>query len=277
MDDISRNSDSSLQSRLPRRRRWLRYAVRAGLALAILIVAGIGWLAMRAARQRGAVEAILKGGGSVGYDYPLVNWRSSWWDTTPGLIQSAHDMLDENYFGNAVHAYVKTNAGLEQVKNLSSLKSLNLDSDDSNANDHHITDAGLERLKDLTRLESLWIWGNGVSDDGLRVLAGMGQLKSLDLMDSQITDIGLAHLKGLRELQHLGLHGANVSDAGLQHLKGLSQLQSLTLSDTKVSDAGLDNLKGLAQLRWLDLGNTQVTDEGLQMLKHALPICKITP
>jgi hypothetical protein len=144
-----------------------------------------------------------------------------------------------------------------------------------------VTDVGLEHLKGLTQLQSLNLRGTKVTDAGLVHLKGLTQLRELDLARSitilpDVTDAGLVHLKGLNQLQTLNLWGTKVSDDGLKHLKGLRQLQMLDLSGTKVSDAGLKHLKGMRQLQTLDLSRTKVTNAGIGKLKKALPNCAIS-
>ena len=85
-----------------------------------------------------------------------------------------------------------------------------------------VTDAGLEHLKGLTDLESLDLRLTKVTDAGLEHLKGLTSLTSLNLdLVTQITDAGLEHLKGLTNLTSLNLGRTKVTDAGLEHLKGL--------------------------------------------------------
>ena len=65
-----------------------------------------------------------------------------------------------------------------------------------------VTDAGLEHLKGLTRLQSLDLSGTQVTDAGLEHLKGLTQLQWLSLEGTQVTDAGLEHLKGLTNSKH---------------------------------------------------------------------------
>ena len=208
-----------------------------------------------------------------------------------------------------------TDAGLEHLKGLTKLQSLNLRCT-------KVTDAGLEHLKGLTN-SNRWTLGTKVTDAGLEHLKGLTKLQSLDLWRTQVTDAGLEHLirvdptpiaepaqtqvtdaglehlkgltqlqslvlaahrgdrrrseasQGLTQLQSLDLADTKVTDAGLKHLKGLTHLQSLSLWRTQVTDTGLEHLKGLANLHSLNLRDTKVTGEGVKKLQQALPTCKI--
>jgi Leucine-rich repeat (LRR) protein len=185
-----------------------------------------------------------------------------------------------------------TDAGLEHLKGLTQLRSLNLAGtnvvglanlkgltqlrslDLSRTN---ISDVGLEHLKGMPQLQSLRLWQTKVTDAGLKHLKGLAKLQSLDLMTTKITDAGLNHLKGLSHLQSLNLGDTKVTDAGLEHLKGLTNLQSLCLMGTDITDAGLEHLKGLARLKDLVFCGTKVSDAGKEKFHQALPNCKTMP
>ena len=143
-----------------------------------------------------------------------------------------------------------TDAGLVQLKGITSLKLLTLDSD------MHITDAGLEHLK------------------------GLANLERLSLEASYITDTGLADLKSLTKLRYLSIRSTmvgttRVSDTGLAYLEAMKKLEGLDLSNIPITDAGLAHLRGLINLQSLHLEMTKVTDEGVRKLQQALPHCKI--
>jgi hypothetical protein len=82
-------------------------------------------------------------------------------------------------------------------------------------------DAGLEHLKGLTSLQSLNLSCLKVTDAGLEHLNGLTRLTVLNLDGLKVTDAGLEHLKGLTSLNLLVLYGLKVTDTGLVHLKGL--------------------------------------------------------
>jgi hypothetical protein len=196
-----------------------------------------------------------------------------------------------------------TDAGLEHLKGLSQLRTLNL-------KDTQVTDAGLKRLKGLSQLQSLDLANTRATDAGLEYLNGLTQLQTLFLEGTQVTDAGLEHLKGLTQLRWLAVNGTRVTDAGAKDLqqalpqvritppvlstaepnaeqakKAIAEIENLGgrvkvderspgkpvvlvyLDGTKVTDAGLEHLNGLTQLRWLALNGTRVTDAGLAHLK----------
>jgi hypothetical protein len=154
-----------------------------------------------------------------------------------------------------------SDADLTVLKELTSLKTLNLDST-------KITDGGLKELKGLASLESLTLSNTAVTDAGLKELKPLTKLRTLTLSGTEVTDEGLKELKGFYSLQSLNLSGTEVTDEGLRELKGFASLQSLNLSGTKITDEGLKELKGFASWQSLNLSGTEVTDEGLKELKR---------
>jgi hypothetical protein len=94
--------------------------------------------------------------------------------------------------------------------------------------DTQITDAGLEHLKGLTSLKRLDLYSTQITDAGLEHLKGLTGLQSLDLRSTQITDAGLEHLKGLTSLKRnavqdvgawLDLSSTRVTDTGIKKLQ----------------------------------------------------------
>jgi len=114
-----------------------------------------------------------------------------------------------------------------------------------------ITDAGLEHLKRLTQLQSLNLTGTQITDVGLVYLKGLTQLQSLNLKSTQITDAGLVHLKGLTQLSWLDLSETKITDAGLVHLKGLTNLCYLYLVATQIGDAGIGRMRTAFPRMWI--------------------------
>jgi hypothetical protein len=137
------------------------------------------------------------------------------------------------------------------------------------------SDADLEQLKGLTSLRSLNLYGTKITDAGLAHLSGLSSLQTLHLNYTSIGDNGLQSLCGLTNLRELGLYHTHVTDYGLVHLKGLANLQDLALSGTQITDQGLVNLKGLRNLRRLLLTQTSVTPEGIRELQRVLPQVRI--
>ena len=271
------------EAALPKcKRRWFQFSLRSLLAFTLICAIPCAWLAKKIEkkrRDREAVEAFIKLGARVYYDYEVANAGPK-----PPGPDWLRKFLGENFFSEvdsvlwgesnwsppSKHGNL-TDAELEQVGKLTELHTLKLLGDDVN-----VTDAGLANLKGLTQLQQLHLAAPNVTDAGLENLQGLTQLETLVLMDARVTDAGLENLNRLTRLQSLSLARTNVTDAGLVHLKGLTKLQYLGLWNTKVSGVGLANLKGMSQLRVLELwGVNKVSDAAVKDLQKALPNCKI--
>ena len=83
-----------------------------------------------------------------------------------------------------------------------------------------ITDAGLEKLKQLKTLKVLNL-GECVliTDAGLAHLGDLAELTKCDLYGTPITDAGLGHLSGLSKLERIWVGGTQVTDDGVAKLE----------------------------------------------------------
>ncbi|HEV2969088.1 MAG TPA: hypothetical protein VGY55_03800 [Pirellulales bacterium] len=202
-----------------RKRHWFQFSLRSLLIFTLICAIPCAWLGRnveRKRRDREAVDAIVKLGGSVVYDYQID--RSG--KPIPGAEPPGPDwlrkLLGENLFSEVALV------SLDGTK---------------------VTDAGLVYLRDLTQLETLYLISNNVTDEGLVNLEELRQLKELNLSGTRVGDAGLVHLKGLTRLKKLWLVVTHVTDAGLIHLNGLNQLQDLELGGTTVTYAGVNDLQ----------------------------------
>ena len=245
------------------RLRWYQYRLRTLLLFVLLVNIGMSAVATRmqkARRQRDAVAAIEKSGGSVWYDHevdesgsPLLpGHRPPPW---PSWLRT---LFGDDFFRTVVTAYVESDAEFESLKQLDQLQHLSCG--DS------VTNAGLARLKELRHLRNLDLIGDDSVAAGLEHITALTQLEELNLSNTDVGDAELERLKGMAQLRYLGLVGTRITDAGLRHLEGLTRLEDLTLNKTQIGDAGVQHLKGLKQLKRLGLGNTRVTDASLEHL-----------
>ena len=225
--------------------RWrFQFGIRTLLVLVVAVALPCSWLGVeigQAKREREAAASLEKLGGSV------ERWSPDHWGTPSGP-QWLCSVLGDNFFDGVWCASFPHT---------------------------QVTDAGLEHLKGLSHLNTLNLDRTRVSDAGLKHLKGWSQLQCLSLVGTQVTDAGLEYLKELGQLNTLSLGGTQITDAGLEHLRGLSQLHVLWLTGTQVTDAQLERLKGLSRLQELRLNDTRVTDAGVKKLQQALPNCYI--
>jgi hypothetical protein len=240
-----------------------------------LVSVGCGWfgaLVRRANIQKAAVDAILKGGGRVSYDYQR-DWDNHSNDIAhPPGPDWLRNLLGEHLFVTAVAAEVYSDEGARHFEDLPKLEYAILLGP-------HITDRALTHLVALHRLENLCIAGYlgdcQVTDTGLQNLRGLAQLKYLNIAGAKVTDAGMVSLGDLTQLESLGVTSTHVTCAGLEALRGLKHFRVLTLSGNEFTDVGLDRLGHLSHLQYLHLDSTLVTDAGIAKLQQALPKCKI--
>ena len=90
--------------------------------------------------------------------------------------------------GKRSHPYILTDAGLAQIKGMTTLTRLHLEQT-------KVTDKGLANLKGLVNLEYLNLYGTEITDRGLEELAGLSKLKSLYLWQTKATEGGVGKLK----------------------------------------------------------------------------------
>ncbi len=255
---------------------WFQFSLRTLLVVTVVLGLACGWLANNAERkrrERDAVAAIQKVGGSAFYDYQHnVEYQDVPPSATPPGPEWLRRLLGDNFFCKVDSAYLVrssvSDADIENLATLADLKVLMLEG-------ANVGDTQLERLKGLTQLKGLNLQGTKVGDAAMKYIGGMNHLKSLDLLGTNVTDAGLAQLDGLTKLEYLELSCTKVTNAGLVHLAGMTQLHNLGLTATTVSDAGLINVQRLRQLQELGLGRTKATAAGESELLKASPNCRI--
>lgn len=175
------NSEPQPESRR-RRHRWYQYSLRTALVVMLLTGVGVSWFATKARqarRQREAVQAIVKLGGSIQYDLDLdgmsreSNTDEPWLQTLPrsgALASRFQHLLGKDSVGAVVWAVIPKQT--------------------------QVSDKHLKQLADLSQLRVLWIWnGADVSDAGLRHLKGLAKLRVLSLGGSGVTDEGVKKLQ----------------------------------------------------------------------------------
>lgn len=202
--------------------RWFQDGLRTLLVLVTLCAFACSWLGVKlqqAKRQREAVTAIEKVGGSVVYEYQF--------DASGGPFDGyrVHEPLGPKWLRNVL--------GVDFFNSVLRVYFLN----------SNVTDAGLKPVRELTQVQVIHFSFTQVTDAGLEHLLGLNKLRELGLQGPNFTDAGLAHLRGLSQLQFLHLADSQVTDAGLEHLHALTKLQTLSLFSTKVTDEGVKKLQ----------------------------------
>jgi hypothetical protein len=148
----------------------VRVSVRGLIALVLVVGGWLGWIVRGARVQREAVAGIQKAGGSVRYDWQIVegHWiRGKLW--APRWLV---DLIGIDYFGHVTGVDFRRDA----------------------------TDEKLALVTRLDRVERLHSAGDRVTDAGLVHLEGLTNISFLDLQNTRVSDAGLIHLKGLAKL-----------------------------------------------------------------------------
>jgi Leucine-rich repeat (LRR) protein len=227
---------------LPRRRGGFlpRPSVRVLMALVLAIGGGLGILLHQARVQREAVAAIVRAGGTVGYDWQWSN--GEYFTETPPWPKWLVGVV-----------------GVDLLSNVVVVNGFN--------GEGRLTDVEMASVGRLPHLEEVVLVDCRVTDAGLTHLTGHSRLKSLDLRIAPGgKGISLVSLEGLARLERLDLHGLPLVDTDLAHLAGLTRLERLDLSQTPITDAGLAHLRDLKDLRSLMLGKCHITSEALSSL-----------
>ena len=175
--------------------RWFQFSLRTLLVFVTLCAFACSWLAVKmkqAERQRKAVEAIRKLGGTVLYDGQLDAKGDFVPNAAPTGSPWLRSVLGDDFFWKVKGVFLNnpqvTDDGLEHLKRFSQLQALGL-------SDTKVTDAGLEHLKGLSQLQQLWLGGTRVTSSGLEHLKGLNQLKGLYLDGTKVTDEGVKKLQ----------------------------------------------------------------------------------
>jgi hypothetical protein len=213
------------------------------VAIAVLGI-WLGVIANRANRQRRAVEAIKKAGGTVYYDYQnTIGFRVED-DAPPPGPAWLRNLVGIDYLATTVGVTINTD----------------------------IADDRFEVMDELPKLKTAFLSGKGVTDLTLAHLTGVQHLLGLYIFESSMTDSGWENLERMTHLTDLLLQGSNVNDATLSHIKGFTDLRTVSLVNSQITDAGLKQLKSLRQLERLVLnGNGNLTEDGKQELRRSLP------
>jgi hypothetical protein len=133
-----------------------------------------------------------------------------------------------------------TGAGMVHLKNLKSLEELTLP--------RGASDAGIEQLAALDSLKKVNLWGDDVTDKSMSVLAHIKSLENLEIMSRNVTDAGIEKLSQCLRLKSLGLQNTPITEAALSNLSKIKTLTGLSFWHTNINGKGLSFLKELPKL-----------------------------
>lgn len=221
-----------------------RFTLRVTIALILAIGVALGWIAHRARVQREAVEAIIRAGGEVTYDYQVPNYNAG-----PRGPEWLRGLIGRDYF--------------DTVWSVS-------------GDDPAVDDAVVAQIGRLTQARMVLLQGSSVTDAGLAGLGGMRELRTIHLRAPNVNGSGFHHLSGLRRLENLHLYRTPITDEGLAHIAALTGIERLSFSGAGVSDAGMKHVAGLTSLKVLTIGPSGVGDDGLRELGRARRPMQVT-
>jgi Leucine-rich repeat (LRR) protein len=126
-----------------------------------------------------------------------------------------------------------------------------------------ITDAGLKQLRNLGSLRELDLYyAEFVTDDGIAALRGISALERLNLRGTRVTSRVFEHLAHFEALQSLDISYTQIDDSGFDLLAELPRLERLAIGGTRIGVLALSSLKLLPALRHLDVSGMQRVDSG---------------
>ena len=131
-----------------------------------------------------------------------------------------------------------------------------------------VTSRGIELLKNLPLLKTLNLGGTAVTDDDLEILSSMPRLETLHLWLTNVGDSGMRFIGEHRKLKTLNLWDTEISDAGLRALAGCKSLKTLCIGRT--IDRQVVNLGGEGASLV-----PRITEAGVAALQTQLPDTKI--
>jgi hypothetical protein len=173
------------------KRRWFRFSLRALLVLVTMLCVWLGFTVNAARRQKEAVDAILKVGGVVYFDYqkvPRPGNPSSWdvdLNAEPPAPAWLHMIVGDEYFRDVVEVALQRNvineADLARLADLHGLAVIYLTDMDieslGSVDRRHLRDADLAVFGRSDKLSSLNISGADINGTGLASLEKLGRLR----------------------------------------------------------------------------------------------------
>jgi hypothetical protein len=192
----NRNDNAAMDAEPKRKRHWYQFSLRTLLIFTLVLAIACAFLARRVGlkrRERQAVEAIVKAGGQVQFDYQRGKFVGGNFPAIsppgPAWLRSA---LGDNFFSDV---FAITYQKIPDAEPL-------------------LANVGM-----FPQLESLNISFSSIDDAALDRLTSLSELKSLWLVDTKIDDSGLQHLKRFTNLTYLNVTGTKVTRDGVQHFR----------------------------------------------------------
>ena len=212
--------------------------------VATVLCALLAWKVQKVERQKNAVAAIERTGGSVSYDWEVRDHPQA-----PGKTL-LRNLLGDDFFDDVVAVEFTTVFDLPE---------------EADAAPHRTVPM---QLRDLTDLRELNLFDETIED--LELLEGLTRMETLWLDCESVRD--LSSLEGMRNLRRLSLDRTpRLYD--LSPLASLGKLEYLFLTYTPTRD--VSPLMKLKRLKKLVLFTPYVEGKQIEELRLALPYCEV--
>ncbi|HEY1065214.1 MAG TPA: hypothetical protein VGE52_03865 [Pirellulales bacterium] len=240
-------------------RRWVQISVRGVLLLMIAICLWLGVAVPRARDQAKRVEAVLKTGGYVFYDYEL--------DPASTNVPLLHVRFQGEPAVSPWPAWLVQGWGRDFFHQV---KGVTLNGDGVTLNGEGVT------------LNGEWI-----SDDVVAQALGIRGLERLELGSYPIFFTGgpfrgeslspkaFAGLDEAKSITHITVTLMTLGEESYKQIAAVPTLTFLSLTEADLNDAGLRLLEAAPNLRELHLHETDVTKAGLEHFRAARPQCVV--
>jgi hypothetical protein len=266
------------------KRRWFRFSLRALLVLVTVLCVWLGVKVNVARRQKEAVAAILRAGGTVCYDcqfipksnpsgLPLLDYRFDR-DAQSSAPAWLRFLIGDDCFRTVTAVYFNdphpniTKADIDQIAKLPAVKQFVFGRIDHEWN---VADSDFAALGQLDQLEVMELDGTRVTGTMLAQLHSLDKLTVVFISNADLDDVAMEQIGRMINLKCLWLGGTRITDNGIKQLQKLTTLKQLILNETSITDAGLKQLTQLNQLAELYLPYQSVSPRGVRELQISLP------
>ena len=214
-----------------KRRRWFRFSLRMLLVVMTVLCVWLGFKVNAARRQKEAVEAILKAGGTVTYDWQyrppanptglyLVDYGKSLNNSASPPWPWLSMVFGDDFFQTVTGVFFNapnpnaTKADYDQVANLPALKFFCLGPTDNPA--FTLDGSELASLAELKNLELLQLYGTHITGKMIEKWHFHTTLNSINICNCDFDDSGMEQIGKMTNLRMLGLDGTRITDEGLK-------------------------------------------------------------
>jgi len=203
------------------------------LALLLVLLAGVGWQAIKSIPLRARLAKEM-------------HWRQSGFNPSFDSAGRIESLAATRYNSESMAA-----PGFDPIAALAEIpETPTIIISDPQA------DLSLRELAKCKSIHKLVLAGSGVTDSGLALVAEMSGLESLDLSRTGVGDAGIAYLNSLRNLRRLDLSSVGTITAAVaDHLATFPKLEWLKLPQNAVTVESLNRIQRALPKLQIDADN----------------------